>query len=77
MTPLSFVVGLAESAPSLWSVGPSLWSVAPSLWSVAPSLWSVAPSLWSVAGSIAVTTINKTITNSCTIQTCSDVSVNC
>ena len=43
--------------------------------SVAPSLWSVAPSLWSVAGSIAVTTINKT--NSCTIQTCSDVSVNC
>ena len=49
MTPLSFVVGLAESVPSLWSV----------------------------AGSIPVTTINKTITNSCTIQTCSDVSVNC
>ena len=60
MTPLSFAVGLAESAPSLWSVAPSLWSVA-------PSLWSVAPSLWSVAGSIPVTTINKTITNSCTI----------
>ena len=42
-----------------------------------PSLWSLAHSLWSVAGSIPVTTINKTITNSCTIQTCSDVSVNC
>ena len=53
------------------------WLLAPFLWSVAPFLWLLAPSLWSVAGSIAVTTINKTITNSCTIQTCSDVSVNC
>ena len=63
VTPLSSTVGHVQSTPSLWSL--------------ALSLWSLALSLWSVAGSIPVTTINKTITNSCTIQTCSDVSVNC